>query len=87
MYSSERSWEVVNMITAELTRKINLLPQESYDRVESFVEQLLLINAQAKKENAFKTFMEKMNAAEKSVQEQGYFTEEEVEEELAKISK
>jgi len=29
--------------------------------------------------------MEKMNAAEKSVQEQGYFTEEEVEEELAKI--
>lgn len=85
MYSSESSWEVVNMITAELTRKINLLPQESYDRVESFVEQLLLINAQAKKENAFKTFMEKMNAAEKSVHEQGYFTEEEVEEELAKI--
>ncbi len=73
------------MITAELTRKINLLPQESYDRVESFVEQLLLINTQAKKESAFKTFMEKMNAAEKSVQEQGYFTEEEVEEELAKI--
>lgn len=70
------------MITAELTRKINLLPQESYDKVESFVEQLLMINAQAKKESAFKTFMEKMNVAEKSVQEQGYFTEEEVEEEL-----
>lgn len=73
------------MITAELTRKINLLPQESYDRVESFVEQLLMINTQIQKEKAFKTFMEKMNAAEKSVQEQGYFTEEEVEEELAKI--
>lgn len=73
------------MITAELTRKINLLPQESYDRVESFVEQLLLINTQTNKENAFKTFMEKMNVAEKSVQEQGYFTEEEVEEELARI--
>ena len=29
--------------------------------------------------------MEKMNVAEKSVQEQGYFTEEEVEDELAKI--
>ena len=73
------------MITAELTRKINLLPQESYDRVESFVEQLLLINTQTKKEKAFNTFMEKMNVAEKSVQEQGYFTEEEVEDELAKI--
>lgn len=73
------------MITAELTRKINLLPQESYDRVESFVEQLLLRNTQTNKENAFKTFMEKMNVAEKSVQEQGYFTEEEVEEELARI--
>lgn len=85
MYSTECSWEVVNMITAELTRKINLLPQESYDRVESFVEQLLKINTQTQKEKAFKTFMEKMNAAEKSVQEQGYFTEDEVEEELAKI--
>lgn len=73
------------MITAELTRKIDLLPQESYDKVEDFVEQLLMINAQTKKESAFKTFMDKMNAAEKSVQEKGYFTEEEVEEELAKI--
>lgn len=72
------------MITAELTRKIDLLPQESYRKVESFVEQLLL-NTQENKENAFQTFMEKMNAAEKSVQEQGLFSEEEVEEELAKI--
>ena len=29
--------------------------------------------------------MDKMNAAEKSVQENGYFSEEEVEEELSKI--
>lgn len=74
----------MSMITAELTRKIDLLPQESYRKVESFVEQLLL-NTQENKENAFQTFMEKMNAAEKSVQEQGLFSEEEVEEELAKI--
>lgn len=73
------------MITAELTRKINLLPQDSYDMVENFVEQLLSVNVQTKRENAFRTFMDKMNAAEKSVQEQGYFTEEDVEEELAKI--
>ena len=72
------------MITAELTRKIDLLPQESYRKVESFVEQLLL-DTQENKENAFQTFMEKMNAAEKSVQEKGLFSEEEVEEELAKI--
>ena len=73
------------MITAELTRKINLLSQDSYDMVENFVEQLLSLNAQTKRENAFRTFMEKMNAAEKSVQEQGFFTEDDVEEELAKI--
>ena len=39
----------------------------------------------AELESAFKIFMEKMDAAEKSVQEQGYFTEEEAEEELIKI--
>ena len=32
------------MITAELTRKIDLLPQESYSMVESFVEQLIDAN-------------------------------------------
>ena len=73
------------MITAELTRKIDLLPQESYIKVENFVEQLIASNIQADKENAFKTFMDKMNAAEKSVQENGYYSEEEVEEELSKI--
>ncbi len=35
----------------------------------------LLYNAQAKREVAFETFMEKMDNAEKSVQEQGYYTE------------
>ena len=30
------------MITTELTRKIDLLPQESYNKVESFVEQLIV---------------------------------------------
>ena len=73
------------MITAELTRKINLLSQDSYDKVEAFVEQLLALNTQSKRDVAFKTFMDKMNAAERSIQEQGYFTEEEVEAELAKI--
>lgn len=73
------------MITAELTRKIDLLPEEAYNKVENFVEQLLALNTQANKESAFKTFMDKMNAAEKSVQENGYYSEEEVEEELAKI--
>lgn len=73
------------MITAELTRKIDLLPQESYDRVENFVEQLLMINTQNKKEKAFKLFMEKMDMAEKSVQEYGYITEDEAEKELEKV--
>lgn len=71
------------MISAELTRKINLLPQESYSKVENFVEQL--IDANNRKERAFRTFMKKMDAAEKFVQEDGYYSEEEVEEELAQI--
>lgn len=53
------------MITAELTQKIDLLPKESYDMVESFVQQLLDVNVQ--KEKAFRIFMDKMNAAERSV--------------------
>lgn len=73
------------MITTELTRKIDLLPQESYIKVENLVEQLLSLDVQNKRAGAFGTLMEKMDVAEKSVQEQGYFTEEEVEEELAKI--
>ncbi len=71
------------MITAELTRKIDLLPQESYSMVESFVEQL--IDANYSKNSAFRVFMEKMGAAEKSVQEHGFYFEEEVEKELTKI--
>ena len=71
------------MITAELTKKINLLPKESYSQVECFVEQL--IEANNRKEQALKIFMNKMNLAEKSVQENGYYTEEEVEEELSRI--
>ncbi|MCC8028589.1 MAG: hypothetical protein LIO75_02115 [Lachnospiraceae bacterium] len=73
------------MITAELTRKINLLPGDSYRKVEKFVEQLLSSEERTSKASAFKTSMEKMDAAEKSVQEQGYYTEEEVEEELLKV--
>lgn len=73
------------MLTAELTRKIDLLPRESYIKVENFVEQLIALNQQTEKESAFRTFMDKMNLAEKSVQENGYYSEEEVEEELDKI--
>ena len=73
------------MITSEWTRIIDLLPQESYNKVESFVEQLIVLNDQTNKENAFKTFMDKMDAAEKSIQENGYYSEDEVEEELDKI--
>ncbi|MCM1144690.1 MAG: hypothetical protein NC318_07415 [Blautia sp.] len=73
------------MLTAELTRKIDLLPRESYIRVEKFVEQLITLNQSSDKEDAYRTFVEKMNLAEKSVQENGYYLEEEVEEELDKI--
>lgn len=54
-------------------------------RVENLVEQLLQLNMQAKKEKAFKIFMEKMSVAEKSVRDEGYYSEEEVGEQLAEI--
>ena len=73
------------MLTAELKRKIDLLPRESYIRVENFVEQLIALDQHTEKESAFRIFMDKMNLVEKSVQENGYFSEEEVEEELDKI--
>ena len=73
------------MLTTELTRKIDLPPQESYIKVENFVEQLITLNQQTEKESAFRIFMDKMNLAEKSVKENGYYSEEEVEEELDKI--
>lgn len=73
------------MTTMELTKKMNLLPQESCKKVENLVERLSQLNAQSKKEAAFKVFMEKMTAAEKSVEENGYYSEEDAEEELAKI--
>ena len=56
------------MLTAELTRKIDLLPRESYIKVENFVEQLIALDQHTEKESAFRTFMDKMNLAEKSVQ-------------------
>ncbi len=62
------------MITADLAKKKELRPQESYKKME-----------QVKRENAFLTFKAKMSAAEKSLQMEGYYSEEEVEEELSKI--
>ena len=73
------------MLTAELTRKIDFLPRESYIKVENYVEQLIALDQQTQKESAFRTFMDKMNLAEKYVQENGYNFEEEVEKELDKI--
>lgn len=73
------------MLTAELTRKIDLLPRESYIKVENFVEQLIASERLTEKERAFRTFMNKMNLAEVSVQENGFYSEEEVEKELDKI--
>lgn len=52
------------MITAELTRKINLLPGDSYRKVENFVEQFLSSEEKTRKANACRTFMKKMDAVE-----------------------
>lgn len=75
------------MMTADLARKINLLSQESYQEEEDFADQLFRLSGRIgkEKEQAFYTFMEKMEAAEKSLREQGEYSEEEVEEELSRI--
>ena len=59
--------------------------RSSDERVADIVEQALALKEQAMLESVFSIFMDKMDDAEKSVQEQGYFSEEEVEAELAKI--
>ncbi len=48
------------MLTAELTRKIDLLPKESYIKVENSAEQLIASNQHSDKESAFRTFMDKI---------------------------
>lgn len=50
---------------------------------ESFTKQL--INTDKLKSNAFQVFIEKINAAEKSAKEHGFYSEEDVEKELTKI--
>ena len=52
---------------------------------ESFAEQYSKLNNRDNKESVFNIFMDKMTVAEKSVREHGYYSEEEVEEELDKI--
>lgn len=59
--------------------------RNSDEKEEKFVEQTLSLKEQEKVESGFRFFLDKVNEAEISVQEQGYFTEEEVETELAKI--
>lgn len=73
------------MLTTELTRKIDLLPRESYIKVENFLELFIASDQHSEKESAFRTFMDKMNLAEKSVQENGYYSEEEVKAVLDKV--
>lgn len=73
------------MLTTELTRKIDLLSRESYIKVENFLELFIASDQHSEKESAFRTFMDKMNLAEKSVQENGYYSEEEVKAVLDKV--
>ena len=51
----------------------------------SFVEQYTISNNKGNRESAFRIFMDKMDTVEKSIQENGYYSEEEVEAELDKI--
>lgn len=44
-----------------------------------------IIDNNKKRESAFKLFMERMTIAEKTIEEQGFYSEKEVEEELSSI--
>ena len=55
------------------------------DKTRNFTEQYSKLNNQGNKGNAFSIFMDKMNAAEKSVREHGCYSEDEVDKELDKI--
>lgn len=59
---------------------------EVVGRIEEIVTELKEeIDTDSKKDDAFRIFKDKMNATERFIQEYGYYSEEEVEEELAKI--
>lgn len=59
---------------------------ESREELEADLKTLESVDCgDCTKEKAFKEFMDKMCAAEKSVECNGYYSEEELEEELAKI--
>ena len=55
------------------------------DKMENLAEEYLILNNLGNMESAFSIFMDKMNAAEKSVQDHSCYSEEEVEKELGKI--
>ena len=58
---------------------------KQHDEEVGTKEDRALHRIQTAKDDAFRIFKDKMNATERSVQEYGYYSEEEVEEELAKI--
>lgn len=64
-------------------RNLFLITECQYD--SNRTEQFIASNQNSDKEGAFRIYMDKMNSAEKSVQENGYYSEEDVEEELSKI--
>lgn len=77
--------EYNNYVSICSLKKSYNMNRSSDETAEDFVEQALLLSEQAKLESVFRIFMDKMNTAEKFVQEKGYFTEEDVEAELAEI--
>ena len=58
---------------------------KQHDEEVGTKEHLALHRIRTAKDDAFRIFKDKMNATERSVQKYGYYSEEEVEEELAKI--
>jgi hypothetical protein len=59
------------MITADLSQKIDLLPQEEYSLVEEYVERISEYVVKKQQEKAWSSIKEDLNRAEESIKNEG----------------
>jgi hypothetical protein len=59
------------MITADLSQKIDLLPQEEYSLVEEYVERISEYVVKKQQEKAWFSIKEDLNRAEESIKNEG----------------
>ena len=73
---------VIAMLSAELTKKIDLLPSEEYSLVEEYVNRISEYALKKEKEKAWSSIREDLLKSEESIREEGTISYQELREEL-----